>query len=162
MMVTHWAQCDQFAGAGREAAQRVRRRRAGAPGRPVIPRPCGASAAPLDGGRTASYRHFGMRRNVSTLEEHPDLQEFLKACASETRQKILFLFVDGQARTVGQIAEELDIVPSTASEHLAILRRGGLMDSERDGKETYYRPNRARTLLLLKKLTQLLANCCPG
>jgi DNA-binding transcriptional ArsR family regulator len=102
-----------------------------------------------------------MRRNVSAIDAHPELREFLRACASETRQKILFLFVDGRARTVGQIADELEIVPSTASEHLAILKRGGLMDAERDGKEVYYRPNRARTLVHLKLLTDLLSCCCP-
>ncbi len=102
-----------------------------------------------------------MRRNVAALDQHPDLREFLKACASETRQKILFLFVNGAERTVGQIADELEIVPSTASEHLAILKRGGLLDAERGGKEVYYRPNRARILALLKKLTELLTACCP-
>ncbi len=102
-----------------------------------------------------------MRRNVPTLDDHPDLRDFLKAAASETRQKILCLFVDGRPRTVGQIASELDIVPSTASEHLAILKRGGLLDAERDGKEVYYRPNRTRTLALLKKLSEVLTTCCP-
>ncbi len=103
-----------------------------------------------------------MRRNVTALDEYPDVREFLKACASETRQKILFLFADGAERTVGQIAEALDIVPSTASEHLAILKRGGLLDAERGGKEVYYRPNRARIVALLKKVTELLTACCPA
>ncbi len=102
-----------------------------------------------------------MKRNVCSLDQHPELREFLRACASETRQKILFLFVDGAERTVGQIADQLEIVPSTASEHLAILKRGGLLDAQREGKEVYYRPNRARILGLLQKLTQLLTACCP-
>lgn len=102
-----------------------------------------------------------MKRNVHSLDQHPELREFLRACASETRQKILFLFVDGTERTVGQIADQLEIVPSTASEHLAILKRGGLLDAQREGKEVYYRPNRARILGLLQTLTQLLTACCP-
>ncbi len=102
-----------------------------------------------------------MKRIVCSLDQHAELREFLKACASETRQKILFLFVDGGARTVGQIADDLEIVPSTASEHLAILKRGGLLDAEREGKEVYYRPNRSRILGLLRKLTELLTACCP-
>lgn len=95
------------------------------------------------------------------LAEHPEVRDFLKAVASETRQRILFRFVNGEPRTVGQIAEQLDIVQSTASEHLAILRRGGLLIATRDGKEVYYRPDRARTLELLKKLSDLLTSCCP-
>ncbi len=102
-----------------------------------------------------------MKRNVCSLDQHPELREFLRACASETRQKILFLFVDGAERTVGQIADQLEIVPSTASEHLAILKRGGLLDAEREGKEVYYRPNRSRILGLLRNLTELLTACCP-
>lgn len=118
-------------------------------------------AAGLDTCGGGVYRHFAMRRNVSALTEHPDLQEFLKAVASETRQRILFLFVDGQARTVGQVASELEIVPSTASEHLSILKRGGLVQAEREGKEVFYRPDRPRVLALLKRLTHFLTDCCP-
>ena len=102
-----------------------------------------------------------MKRNVSILDGYPELRDFLKATASETRQRIMFLFVDGEPRTVGQIASQLKIVPSTASEHLSILKRGGLLVAERDGKEVYYRGNRAKTLELLKQLTGLLTSCCP-
>ena len=112
------------------------------------------------GGRR-TYRHFGMKRSVDMLDQHPEVRDFLRAAASETRQRIMFLFVNGESQTVGEIAEQLDIVPSTASEHLAIMKRGGLLDAKREGKEVYYRPNRAKTLELLKKLTSLLTTCCP-
>jgi DNA-binding transcriptional ArsR family regulator len=102
-----------------------------------------------------------MRRNTEILDRYPDVRDFLKAAASETRQRILFLFVDGKPRTVGEIAEQLEIVPSTASEHLAILKRGGILDSTRDGKEVYYCPCRTKMRELLKKFSDLLTNCCP-
>lgn len=102
-----------------------------------------------------------MKRIVHGIDGHPDLQDFLKAMASETRQRVLFLFLDGQPRTVGQIAAQLEIVSSTASEHLAILKRGGLLTAERDGKEVFYRPDRARAVAMLKKLTEVLTACCP-
>lgn len=92
----------------------------------------------------------------------PGLELFLKALASETRQKILFhVFRDGQERTVGQIAQAAGLGPSTTSEHLAVLKRGGLLASRRDGKEVYYRPDRRRILALLRHLTDLLSSCCP-
>lgn len=91
----------------------------------------------------------------------PDVGNFLKAIASETRQRIIFLFADGKSRTVGAIAEELDIVPSTASEHLTIMKRGGLVDAVRDGKEVYYQPNRDKTVELLKKCWKMLLPCFP-
>ena len=90
-----------------------------------------------------------------------DLQEFLKALASETRQRILLLFVDGQERTVNQVAEEAGIGQSTASEHLSVLKRGGLMKANRSGKEVYYRPDRERVLHLLRSLTDIISHCCP-
>jgi DNA-binding transcriptional ArsR family regulator len=91
-----------------------------------------------------------------------DVREFLRGLASETRQNILFqVFADGQAHTVGQIAEAAGLGQSTASEHLAVLKRAGILTSHREGKEVYYRPDRARMLARLRDLTELLSSCCP-
>lgn len=90
-----------------------------------------------------------------------DLQGFLKAIASETRQRILLLYADGRERTVGQVAAEIGLGQPTASEHLALLKRGGLLTSWRVGKEVYYRPDRQRILRTLRQLTDLLSGCCP-
>jgi DNA-binding transcriptional ArsR family regulator len=91
-----------------------------------------------------------------------DLEPFLKALASETRQRILLTaFANGRERTVGEVAEVVKLGQSTTSEHLAILRRGGLLESRREGKEVYYRPDRARILAALQRLTEALTCCCP-
>lgn len=96
------------------------------------------------------------------LEQIPDLDVFLKALASETRQKILFqVFGAGQRRTVGAVAQAMALGQSTASEHLAILKRGGLLQAHRDGKEVYYQPDRQRIVALLQQLTERLSCCCP-
>jgi DNA-binding transcriptional ArsR family regulator len=90
------------------------------------------------------------------------LEPFLKALASETRQRILFrAFASGQERTVSQVAEAAGLGQSTTSEHLAILKRGGLLQSRREGKEVYYRPDRAKILAALRYLTEALTCCCP-
>lgn len=89
-----------------------------------------------------------------------EVQDFLRALASETRQRILFLFGDGQERTVGQVAEEAGIGQSTASEHLSTLRRAGLLTARREGKEVYYCPDGARVAALLGRLRDVLARCC--
>ncbi|HWI64059.1 MAG TPA: metalloregulator ArsR/SmtB family transcription factor [Symbiobacteriaceae bacterium] len=91
----------------------------------------------------------------------PDLQDFLKALASETRQAILLLFVDGQERTVGQIAEQVKLGQSTASEHLAILKRAGLLTARRQQKEVYYAPDGNRIRDLATQFNALLLRCCP-
>lgn len=90
-----------------------------------------------------------------------EVQDFLKALASETRQKILFLFADGRELAVGQVAQATGIGQSTASEHLTTLRRAGLLKARREGKEVYYSPDRDRMLALLQKLTDLVTRCCP-
>lgn len=93
-------------------------------------------------------------------EAFAEVQEFLRALASETRQRILFLFVDGQERTVSQVAEDADLGQSTASEHLATLRRAGLLVARREGREVYYWPDRTRITAMLRQLEAALADCC--
>ena len=89
----------------------------------------------------------------------PDLQTFLKALASETRQGILVLFANSEALTVNQIAEAVGVGQSTASEHLAVLRRAGLLSATRVGKEVYYRPNHERMVGSAEQLLDYLKSC---
>ena len=52
------------------------------------------------------------------------LQDFLKALAGETRQRIMFSFHDERERTVSEVADAVGIAQPTASQHLAALRAG--------------------------------------
>ncbi len=88
-------------------------------------------------------------------------QDFLKALASETRQQIMLLFAAGQQLTVGEIAAACGIGQSTASEQLAILRRGGLVTSTREGKLVRYRANPTAISARIAELQNYLACCCP-
>ena len=86
--------------------------------------------------------------------------EFLKALASPTRQQIMLLFADGAELSVGQIAERAGIGQSTASQQLALLRRGGIVTSRRDGKIVFYRGDKKRTAQALADLQNYLKYCC--
>ncbi|GAB3806885.1 ArsR/SmtB family transcription factor [Micromonospora zhanjiangensis] len=88
-------------------------------------------------------------------------QEFLRALASENRQRIVMLFADGQPRTVGQVAAEAGVGQSTASEQLTLLRRGGLVRAERNGKTVRYMADGDGIAAALSELQQVLARCCP-
>ena len=90
----------------------------------------------------------------------PDLLNFLKSLASESRLNIVLLFLDGQERTVGQIAEAIKLGQSATSEHLAVMKQAGVVVARKDGKEMYYRPDRAKILKTLETLNQLLRRCC--
>lgn len=51
--------------------------------------------------------------------------------------------LDPASCNVGQLAEQLDVSPSTASHHLKELERSGLLERERDGRRVFCRVNTA-------------------
>src|SRR5579859_1788821 len=89
-----------------------------------------------------------------------DLLEFVKSIGSETRMNILLLFLDGQERTVNQITEAIGMGQPTISEHLTVMKRAGVLTSEKRGKEVYYRPDRTRITRYLDTLSDVLKKCC--
>lgn len=89
--------------------------------------------------------------------------DLLKALNSETRQRILLeLFRDGKERTVNQVADDMGLGQSTASEHLTQMKKAGILTSRRVGKEVLYRPDRESLLSQLRGLVQLVEACCPA
>lgn len=89
-----------------------------------------------------------------------ELLEFVKSIGSETRMNILLLFLDGQERTVNQITESIGMGQPTISEHLTVMKRAGVLTSEKRGKEVYYRPDRTRITRYLDTLSDVLKRCC--
>jgi ArsR family transcriptional regulator len=63
--------------------------------------------------------------------------DFCKTLADPTRQMMIAELRSGE-KTVGQIAEALEIIQSAASHHLAILRSKGVVRARRDGSNVYY------------------------
>jgi DNA-binding transcriptional ArsR family regulator len=63
--------------------------------------------------------------------------DFCKTLADPTRQMMIAELRSGE-KTVGQIAEALEIVQSMASHHLAILRGKGVIEARREGANVYY------------------------
>jgi len=96
--------------------------------------------------------------NNATISD--DLLEFLKAVASENRLKMFLLFADGQERTVNEVTVLMNLGQSTVSEQLKLMRRAGLLQARKEGKEVFYSPDRAAVIAKLEKLTQTLKTCC--
>ena len=63
--------------------------------------------------------------------------DLLKALANRHRLLIVCQLVDGE-RSVGDLAEFLGLRDSTVSQHLALLRKDGLVAARRDAQSIYY------------------------
>jgi DNA-binding transcriptional ArsR family regulator len=63
-----------------------------------------------------------------------------QALADETRRAILE-YLRGGPRTSGEIADQFQSSWPTISRHLAVLRTGGLVTTERRGQAIYYELN---------------------
>ena len=66
-----------------------------------------------------------------------DAAHLLKALANEKRLMMLCLLADGE-RSVGELNAELDLSQSALSQHLAVLRADGLVETRRDAQTIYY------------------------
>ena len=64
--------------------------------------------------------------------------ELLKAISHRHRLIILCQLVGGEC-SVGQLAEFLGIRDSTVSQHLAVMRRDGVVAGRREGQTIWYR-----------------------
>lgn len=60
---------------------------------------------------------------------------------------------------VGEISRQLNIVPSTLSGHLAVLKRAGLLRSTRHQREIHYTANIAA---MNELVSFMLEDCCNG
>lgn len=87
--------------------------------------------------------------------------EAFGALAQSSRMAIfrLLVRVGPDGLQVGEISRRLDIVPSTLSGHLAILKRSGLLRATRHQREIHYAAN----LVAVNDLVSfLLSDCCDG
>ena len=64
-------------------------------------------------------------------------EEMLKALANRHRLMILCQLIEAE-RSVGELAEFLELRDSTVSQHLAWLRKDGLVATRRDGQTIWY------------------------
>lgn len=90
-----------------------------------------------------------------SLEQLERAANILKAISHPIRIAILNHLDQHEKLTVTEIHEKLGIEQSTTSHHLGILRDKGVLNSKRDGKNTFYS-------LKSEKLNSLIAciNTC--
>jgi ArsR family transcriptional regulator len=91
----------------------------------------------------------------------PQAIDAFSALAHETRLTVFRLLIkEGELGvSAGIIAQRLEVQPSTLTAHLHILRRSGLIKSERQKQKILYSANIQGTRELIRFLTQ---ECCQG
>lgn len=91
-------------------------------------------------------------------EAADEASEFLKSLANPVRLRILCLLAQGEA-PVGDIAARLSAQQSLISQHLALLRKDGLVRPRRDGQTIHYALSDARAEKLIAVLYE---SFCPA
>ncbi|WP_346798282.1 metalloregulator ArsR/SmtB family transcription factor [Halomonas sp. Bachu 37] len=82
--------------------------------------------------------------------------QLLKAMANEKRLQILCLLADKEL-SVTQINQQLTLSQSALSQHLAILRHDGLVNTRRDSQTIYYSLNSKSASAILEILARYYA-----
>jgi len=98
--------------------------------------------------------------NLRDMDQERAVETFT-ALAQESRLAIYRLLVreEPHGLPVGEISKRLNIVPSTLSGHLGVLKRAGLLKSTRHQREIHYATN----LDAMGNLVRfMLEDCCDG
>lgn len=82
----------------------------------------------------------------------------LKALANRHRLLIVCQLAEKE-RSVGELAEFLQVRDSTVSQHLALMRRDGLVSARRDGQTIWYSIGSAPARELIRTLYRIY--CAP-
>ncbi len=80
-----------------------------------------------------------------------------RALNHKLRQQIISVIEEADKITVTEIYVKLRLEQSVASQHLAILRRAGLLHTSRSGKFIYYSVNKKRIAQVMDIVEDLLA-----
>lgn len=85
------------------------------------------------------------------------LVETAKGLAHPARLRILAMLAEGEL-CVCQLTAALELAPSTVSQHLSVLSRGGLVTERKEGRLVFYRlHDESAATTLLPPLFELLA-----
>ncbi len=93
-----------------------------------------------------------MELDIQQMSSSADMaSQLLKALANPHRLMIVCQLVDTE-RSVGELARLLGLRDSTVSQHLALLRKDGLVAARRDGQTIWYTISSGPARALLETL----------
>ncbi|MDR8364041.1 metalloregulator ArsR/SmtB family transcription factor [Pseudomonas sp. JL3] len=92
--------------------------------------------------------------DIQQLRANADAaSQFLKALANPDRLILLCQLSQGE-RNVSDLESLLGIQQPTLSQQLAVLRREGMVETRRDGKQVFYRISSPAALAVIQTLYQ--------
>ena len=86
--------------------------------------------------------------------------EVMRALSDKTRQEIIMIFSESKEYCANDIAARFTLSRPAISHHLNLMRRAGLLNSRKSGKEVYYSFNKEYVLSLINSMTDLIKTCC--
>lgn len=87
---------------------------------------------PADSGEKIRLDYDSMQQNAS------DAVSLLKGLANESRLMIMCVLSEGEV-SVGDLNKRIELSQSALSQHLAVLRDQGLVQTRRESQTIYYR-----------------------
>lgn len=84
--------------------------------------------------------------------------KLMRVLGNDSRLLIL-CYLDGKELSVSELNRCLDLSQSALSQHLAVLRRDGLVRTRRESQTIYYSLNGDTAIAMIRTLHQLF---CPG
>jgi DNA-binding transcriptional ArsR family regulator len=79
-----------------------------------------------------------VKQRIDGVDLLPALVEAAKGLAHPSRLRLLGMLAGGEL-CVCQMTAVLELAPSTVSQHLSVLARGGLVADRKEGKLVFYR-----------------------
>lgn len=82
----------------------------------------------------------------------------MRAINHKLRKDILKLLLEHKKLNVTEIYVKMRLEQSVASQHLAIMRRAGILKTDKDGRTVYYLLNIDKIALIAKLTDELMAD----
>ena len=100
-----------------------------------------------------------MRKSTVNIDNDKlqDAAEILRAINHKLRMRILEFIDQNEKINVNKIYNTLNLEQSITSQHLRILRKAGVVDTQRDGKFIYYEINYDRVNQSIESIERFLA-----
>ncbi|HEY2054645.1 MAG TPA: metalloregulator ArsR/SmtB family transcription factor [Solirubrobacterales bacterium] len=89
---------------------------------------------------------------------HQVKAEFFRTLGHPARVRVLELLRDGDEMTVGQLQAELGLDSSGTSQHLAAMRRQGILEARKEGTSVHYSVRDPRVFQLLESARQVIGS----